>query len=146
MSFTKQQRERLGELADVLIPAAPGHLSASQADVAGSGLDPMLATCPELAGGLHGVLSKAAAGDAATAVDRLRENEPAAFGILAEFAAAAYFLNPTVRETIGYAGQTARPIDPSPDYLEDGLLDSVIRRGPIYRPTPGTSQAASRKS
>jgi len=22
------------------------------------------------------------------------------------------------------------------DYMEDGLLESVIKRGPIYRPTP----------
>jgi len=27
------------------------------------------------------------------------------------------------------------PVDP-PDYERDGLLASVIERGPIYRPTP----------
>ena len=50
----------------------------------------------------------------------------------------AYFLNPAMREAIGYPGVEARPIDPDapPDYLEDGLLDSVIARGPVYRPTP----------
>ena len=43
-----------------------------------------------------------------------------------------------VRAAIGYPGLEARPIDPdaAPDYLEDGLLDSVIARGPVYRPTP----------
>jgi hypothetical protein len=48
----------------------------------------------------------------------------------------AYFLNPDVRRAIGYEGQTGRAIDPHPDYLDDGLLDAVIARGPIYRPTP----------
>jgi hypothetical protein len=86
------------------------------------------------------MLSKAGGGEAAAAVANLRANHPAAFGVLAEFAAGAYFLNPVVRDAIGYAGQTARPIDPAPDYLENGLLDSVIRRGPIYRPTPVAPQ------
>jgi hypothetical protein len=45
-------------------------------------------------------------------------------------------MNPAVQELIGYSNQTPRSIDPHPDYLDDGLLDSVIRRGPIYRPTP----------
>ena len=40
---------------------------------------------------------------------------------------AAYFLNPAMRAAIGYPGLEARPIDPDaePDYLADGLLDSV---------------------
>ena len=67
----------------------------------------------------------------------LRAGDPAAFGVLAEIVPGAYFLNPEVQRAIGYAGQTPRSIDPRPDYMEDGLLESVIRRGPIYRPTPG---------
>ena len=59
-----------------------------------------------------------------------------AVGRTAEVVPAAYFMNPHVQQLIGYAGQTPRPIDPHPDYLDDGLLDSVISRGPIYRPTP----------
>ena len=138
MSFTDRERQRLAALADVLIPAGDVHLSASEADVAGTGLDQVLSTCPELATGLRETLVKAGNGDAEIAVANLRANDPAAFGVLAEFAAAAYFLHPAVREAIGYAGQTPRPIDPNPDYLENGLLASVIRRGPIYRPTPAT--------
>ena len=52
--------------------------------------------------------------------------------------AGAYFLNPEVRQAIGYPGQQAVPIVPEdpPDYEQDGLLASVIARGLIYRPTP----------
>src|SRR5262245_55008861 len=131
MSFTEQERKRLAALADVLIPAIHGQLSASEADVAGRGLDRVLMTCPEVAGGLREVLAKCSDSDAERAVTELRKNDPAAFGVLAEFAAGAYFLNPQVRAAIGYNGQTARAIDPAPDYLEDGLLDSVMQRGPI---------------
>jgi hypothetical protein len=45
-------------------------------------------------------------------------------------------MNPDVQQAIGYTGQEPNPMDPIPDYMEDGLLSSVIRRGPIYRPTP----------
>jgi hypothetical protein len=136
MSFSEDERNRLAELADVLIPAVAGCLSATAAGVAGSGLDQFLATCPETASGLRQILIRAGNEEAAKVVDEFRKNEPATFGVLAELAAGTYFLNPKVREAIGYAGQTARPIDPSPDYLDDGLVESVIRRGPIYRPTP----------
>jgi len=49
---------------------------------------------------------------------------------------AAYFMNPDVRKAVGYTGQGPSPLDPRVDYMEDGLLESVIKRGPIYRPTP----------
>ncbi len=135
MSFTEQERNRLAALADILIPATRDHLSASQADVAGGGLDQVLATGPEVANGLREILAMTVQANAAAAVADLREKNGIAFGILCEFAAGAYFLNPAVREAIGYAGQTARAIDPHTDYLDDGLLESVIQRGPIYRPT-----------
>jgi hypothetical protein len=57
--------------------------------------------------------------------------------VFGEVVAGAYFMNPQVRQAIGYHGQTPLPIPPDADYLADGLLESVIRRGPIYRPTPG---------
>jgi len=136
MSFSNSERKRLADLADVLIPSADGSLSASEADVGGRGLDQFLATCPEMDSGLRQLLLKVGDGPASDAVAKLRQAEPAAFGVLAEFAAGAYFLNPAVCQALGYAGQTARPIDPAPDYLDDGLLESVIQRGPICRPTP----------
>jgi hypothetical protein len=134
MSFSQTERDVLARLADVLIPAGDGHPSASAADVAGAGLDQMLATCPEVATGLRDVLSKSEGRTAVEVVAFLRASDAAAFGVLAEFAAGAYFMNPLVREAIGYGGQTARAIDPAPDYLD--LLESVVRRGQVYRATP----------
>src|SRR5262245_57462809 len=143
MTFSEQERKLLAALADVLIPAAEGRLSASQADVGGGGLDQVLATCPETGAALRDLLVLARGTEPVAAVALLCEKHPVVFGVLAEFAAGAYFLNPVVRNAIGYAGQTARPIDPEPDYLENGLLDSVIQRGPIYRPTSKSSTTVS---
>jgi hypothetical protein len=136
MSFSADDRAWLARLADVLIPIGEGALSASQAEVGGRGLDLVLAARPDLENSLAELISKTRRREAEAAVAELRTNDAAAFGLLAEFAAAAYFMNPDVQRTIGYAGQTPLPIDPHPDYLDDGLLEEVVRRGPIYRPTP----------
>ena len=136
MSFSEQDRALLARLADVLIPAGNGMPSASQADVAGIHLDQVLTARPDFALSLRGLLDRARGTDPTAFVERERRANSPAFAVLAEFAPSAYFLNERVRQQIGYAGQTALQLDERPDYLDDGLLDSVIRRGPIYRPTP----------
>jgi hypothetical protein len=132
------ERALFGALADVLIPAGEGMPSASEAGVAGKWLDEVLEARPDLAEGLRDVLKKAAGREPRAVVEELRKGGAPAFGALAEIVPGAYFMNPSVREAIGYVGQDTRPIDPRPDYLDDGLLGSVISRGPIYRPTPGS--------
>src|SRR5262245_20517912 len=134
--FTPSERAVFAALADVLIPAGAGFPSASQADVAGEGLDQVLAVRPDLSAGLKAIVQRAAGRPPAEIIADLQAADPAGFGILAEVVPAAYFMNPRVREAIGYGGQTAKPIDPRPDYLEEGLLQSVLERGRIYRPTP----------
>jgi hypothetical protein len=134
--FDREHRALLAALADVLIPAGNGMPSASQAGVADSWLDAVLAARPDIAAGLKELLTKAYRREPAEFVAHLRANDPPAFDLLAQAVTGAYFMNPQVQELIGYTGQDARPIDPRADYLDDELLDSVIRRGPIYRPTP----------
>jgi hypothetical protein len=136
VTFDPAQRTVLAGLADVLIPAGDGMPSASAAAVAGAGLDQVLAAVPSLGASLADVLAKAEGGEPTEVVASLARTDSAAFGILAEVVTAAYFMNPDVRQAVGYAGQGASPLDPRVDYMEDGLLESVIKRGPIYRPTP----------
>jgi hypothetical protein len=142
MSFDADERRLLGELADVLIPAGEGFPSASEAGVAGDGLDRVLSFRPDLADGLKRLIAAAQGHSATEFVAETQRDDPARFALLAEFVPGAYFLNPRVREKLGYAGQGGRPIDPRTDYLDDGLLQSVIDRGTIYRPTPDSRGAA----
>jgi hypothetical protein len=136
MKLDQDERSVLGRLADELIPAADGMPSASEAGVSGQWLDAVLSARPDLANSLKSVIEKAANREPAEFLADVRSNDPIAFGVLAEIVPDAYFMNPSVQALIGYTGQTPQPIDPHPDYLDDGLLDSVVRRGPIYRPTP----------
>lgn len=137
MNFNTNERAVLARLADVLIPAGDGFPSASEAGVAAEGLDQVLSFRPDLGEGLKKLLASADGRPAGEFVAELQRNDPAAFGILTELVPGAYFLNATVRAKLGYEGQTAKPIDVRPDPLDEALLQSVIRRGPIYRPTSG---------
>jgi hypothetical protein len=136
MTFDLDERAVLAGLADILIPAGAGFLSASQAGVCGAGLDQVLAVRPDLASSLKRILDYARGRPPATVIHELQLTDQPSFSVLAEIVPAAYFMNQEVRASLGYGGQVARPIDPRPDYLDEGLLQSVIDRGSIYRPTP----------
>jgi hypothetical protein len=135
--ISDSRRAQLGAIADQLIPAGSGMPSASEAGVAGQYLDEVLAARPDLAAPLDDTLASVDGLSATDALAVLRENADG-WGVLTAVVPAAYFLNPAMRSAIGYPGLEARPIDPdlAPDYLADGLLDSVVARGPVYRPTP----------
>lgn len=136
MSLTSAERQLFAALADLLIPAGSGFPSASEAGVANEGLDQLLTVRPDLFDPLKSLLLRAKDRSPAEFLQELQTNAPAAFGVLAEAVPGAYFLNADVRAKLKYDGQSARPIDPREDYLDDGLLQSVINRGRIYRPTP----------
>jgi hypothetical protein len=138
VNFDRAQRAVLAGLADVLIPAGDGMPSASAAAVADEGLTQVLAAVPGLGAPLAEVLARARGREPAEVVAGLARSDPAAYGVLTEVVTAAYFMNPDVRRAVGYTGQGPAPLDPRVDYMEDGLLESVIQRGPIYRPTPKT--------
>jgi hypothetical protein len=135
MNFEENERALLGALADVLIPAGEGFPSASAAGVGTQGLDEVLCCRPELFAPLKRLVASALDREPLEFINELKRIDLLAFDLFADFVGGAYFLNAGVREKLGYGGQTARAIDPHSDYLDDGLLQSVIDRGPIYRPT-----------
>jgi hypothetical protein len=143
-SLDEVERALFGALADLLIPSADGMPSATEAGVAGKWLDEVLSVRPDFGPALAAAIDAARDADPADALARLRSSDPVGFGVIAEVAAGAYFMNPQVRQAIGYGGQLQVPIvaeDP-PDYEQDGLLASVVARGPLYRPTPGRAKDA----
>lgn len=136
--FDAGRRAVLAAVADVLIPKGDGMPSASEAAVAMRWLDEVLRLRPDFGPPLAAVLDRLKGVDPAAAVARVRAEDPAGFGVLAEVVAGGYFLNPQVRSAIGYPGQQSVPIEHEKpaDYEQDGLLATVIARGRVYRPTP----------
>lgn len=136
MKIEEEERKILAALADVLIPAGDGFPSASQAGVANEHLDSVLQFRPDLKDGLRNILVNAAGRNPHEFMDEIKTRDEASYEILTELVPGAYFLNEQVRARLSYDGQSPRPIDPRADYLDDDLLQSVIDRGPVFRPTP----------
>ena len=69
----------------------------------------------------------------------VRAEDPSAYDALVTAVVAGYYLHPEVKRLLGYPGQVpeAVRVDTYPDYVDEGLLERVYERGPIYRPTPG---------
>ncbi len=131
-------RGRFAALADAVLPAFGDLPAASAVGVAGPLLDRALAVLPALRPVLHEVLALPG-DDVPSFLAELKASSPSRFGALVLATAAAYYLAPEVREAIGYQGQEAQRVDPFevPSYLEDGRLDRVIARGPLYRDPDG---------
>lgn len=125
-------------IADVLIPEAEGMPAASQIGIGGDILDRMLALRPDLREGFLRGLRAAAGRSAVEAAEALNRDDPAALGAIGLVASAGYYMSSKVRALIGYPGQESRPADPdiTPEYVANGMLQQVIDRGPIFKPTP----------
>jgi hypothetical protein len=82
----------------------------------------------------------AAKDEPAAVLAALRDRDRAKFDFFAFAIAGAYLINPRIRKMLGYPGPTPVKNPAFPDeaasYLEDGVLEPVMKRGPIYRPTP----------
>lgn len=72
-------------------------------------------------------------------LETLNAGDGPAFSAVSTIALATYYMNPRVRELIGYPGQENVTYDSkaTQSYLTDGSLAKVIARGRKYRPTPG---------
>lgn len=132
-------------IADRLIPAAHGMPSA--ADVVNEDrLQFVLRSRPDLAEPLHAALRPDLGDDPQARLDRLGAGEPANLGALQLVLVAGYYTDRRVRELIGYPGQLAIEVRSweYPPYLEEGLIDALMARGPVWRdPATGKRAVAS---
>lgn len=140
-----EQRKALAAVAEVLIPGGEGMPSARAADVSKKWVDRVLEVRPDLYEPLVSGLSMLGDRDTAVELEGLRTGNRDVFNTLTLVVAGAYFLNPRVKKAMHYPGPKRTPAlqDEAELYLEDGILDRVIGRGPIYRPTPTGGQEAS---
>jgi hypothetical protein len=130
-------RERLATLAAVaehLIPAAHGMPSAA-AIVTEARLRFVLQSRPDLLEPLRRALRGDLGDDPDARLAALTEHDPEALAALQLVIVAGYYTDAGVRERLGYRGQVAKPVNALdyPAYLEEGLLDRVVARGPIWR-------------
>jgi hypothetical protein len=86
---------------------------------------------------LANVRAEAAGADPRAEIERLVTDAPEKLEQLLTIIVCAYYMSPKVRKRLQSPGQKAAPVFPDEAdwYLRDGLLEPVISRGSIYRPT-----------
>jgi len=139
------ERATLLAVADRLIPAAHGMPSAADV-LTDERLRFVLTALPDLLAPIRTALRPNLGDDPQARLDALGRDDPGALGALQLAIVAAYYTDRHVRELIGYPGQEALTIRSweLPPYLEEGLIDAVLARGPVWRdPATGTRALAS---
>ena len=132
----------LSAVADHLIPAA--HDMPSAADVVTDDrVRFVLGARPDLLEPLRAALRPALGGDPGVRLDVLGRDEPGTLAALQLVIVGAYYTDKRVRELIGYPGQMAIEVRSweYPAYLEEGLVDALLARGPSWR-NPATGERA----
>jgi hypothetical protein len=141
-AIDENRRAAFSRLADLLIPAAHGMPSA--ADVIGDDrLRFVLTARPDLIEPLRAALRPELGTDPAHRLATLERDEPDRHAALVLAVVGAYYTDKGVRNGLGYPGQMAKTLYSwkVPDYVEEGLTDAVLARGPIWR-DPETGRRA----
>jgi hypothetical protein len=135
-------RRRLAEVADRLIPAAHGMPSAAEV-VNDDRLSFVLRARPDLVEPLNAALRPDLGDDVEKRLEVLGRDEPTNLAALQLVIVGGYYTDKRVRELIGYPGQEAIEVKSwiLPPYLEEGLIDTVLERGPVWR-DPATGKRA----
>ena len=136
--LSPDERAVFAGLADLLIPRHGRMPAATEVGAAGDLLDRVLAHRPDIVDDLMRGLAAAQGAEPSEAANRLSRSDPASFNAITLAASGAYYMADEVRALIGYPGQDKAPYDPheTPVYLTNGMIERLVRRGPIYRPTP----------
>ncbi len=136
--ISDDERGLFKSLADYLIPASGKMPAASAVGVHEHLLDRVLEARPDLIEGLLRGLAACRSEPAGLALNALMKADEAAFQAVSLAASGAYYMSEEVRQKLGYPGQGNAPYDPqeTPSYLINGMIERVVRRGSIYRPTP----------
>jgi hypothetical protein len=136
-SLDDELRSRLRAFADALIPAAHGMPAASEVGVADGQLERVLEARPDLIEPLRRALAGGDAEDAERTLAAIQAADPPAHDALVLVVVGGYYIHPRVRELLGYDGQVPADLEPEavPPYVEEGLIEAVLARGPIHRRT-----------
>jgi len=130
-------------LVDHLIPGGDGLPAASSVGLHDELLDNVLKVRPDLQPDLEQAMELISGLAPAEALLALQQ-EPAVYNSVSVIVAGGYLMSNEVTAALGYRYEEAKPVN-SDDVLravDDGLLDAVIERGPIYRLPPDAPRSA----
>jgi hypothetical protein len=145
LALDDERRATFAAIADLLIPAAHGMPSAADV-VTDARLRFVLTARPDLLEPLLAALRADLGPVAADRLARLERDEPDHHGALLQTLVFAYYTDRDVRDRLGYPGQVAKQLYSwkVPEYIEEGLIDQVLARGPVWRDPATGRRAGSR--
>lgn len=145
--LSADHRDIAARLAHALIPDSPLGPSATEAGVADVHLDRALTLRPDHVGLFESLLDEARSEDPRRYLEHLQQTRPKDFEVFTFLVAGAYFLDPLVREWLGYEGQVGSPDGgPGPgEESEAQLIEQVSAQGKTYRPTDWTPWAPAER-
>lgn len=125
---------RLLEIAERLVPTTVTMVGAGSVPDAARFIERALESRPDLGDSLDEAVAVCTDEliDVALRGDSV---DSRAFDQVATLVIGAYYMNPVARRQIGYPGQLALEYDPMEyvTWVDEGLLDQVMSRGPRYR-------------
>jgi hypothetical protein len=141
-------RDRLRAFASVLIPEAHGMPSAGDVGVADGQLDRVLAVRDDLTEPLLRAIAQLDPDDHEGSLEHLVRDDPEAHDALLLVIVGGYYTDADVRRRLGYDGQVPSEVRPEiiPNYVEEGLIDPLLARGPVYREVPSGSSLTTGSS
>jgi hypothetical protein len=136
------RRATFAAVAGHLIPAAHGMPSAGTV-VGETRLRFVLTARPDLAEPLRDALRPELGDEPAARLAALERDEPDLHAALVSVVVFGYYTDKDVRDRLGYPGQEAIQLYSwkVPDFIEEGLTDKVLARGPVWR-DPATGRRA----
>ena len=136
------RRATFAAVADHLVPAAHGMPSAATV-IGDKRLRFVLDARPDLLEPLRAALRSGLGDDPAARLAALERDEPDHHAALLLVVVGGYYTDADVRQRLRYPGQEAKTIYAwqYPAYLDEGLIDQVRARGPVWR-DPATGRRA----
>ena len=133
VELTADERATFAAVAEHLIPAAHGMPSAAET-VNADRIEFVLRARPDLVEPLRAALRPELGGNPEVRLAAL-VNEPTNLSALHLTIVGGYYTDKGVRELIGYPGQLAIEVKSwlLPEYIEEGHIDAVLARGPVWR-------------
>ena len=146
VGFDEGRMAVFAAVADHLIPEAHGMPSAGVVVDEGR-LRFVLTSRPDLAEPLRAALRPELGDEPAARLAVLERDEPDGHGALLLAVVGGYYTDRDVRDRLGYPGQEAKQLYSwkYPEYMEEGLIDKVLARGPVWR-DPATGRRAERSA
>lgn len=134
-TLTASKRDRLRRIAGALVPGGHGMPSADDIGLCDRPIDRALTSRPDLVAPLSEAIDRLPNEPGADDLAALERTEPELFESLLQAVLGAYYLDPRIKDALGYPGQQALAIPRAGFGFEDDI-EPMLAAEPRWRRVP----------